>query len=128
MRFPRAFGFLSILAAAFIFADAKAQAAMDTPAKMVTLQMPATPEPARVTLDPKSTALVVLDYVEDICARQPNCKNKWGPAMTPFMERVRKAGLTVAYGTRAQNQTMWLKEIAPAAADIRRSEERRGGT
>src|ERR1043166_6127214 len=119
MRLPRAFGFLSILAVAFIFADAKAQAAMDTPAKTVTLQMPATPDPARVTLDPKTTALVVLDYVEDICSRQPNCKNKMVPAMTPFMERVRKAGLTVAYGTRAQNQTMWLKEVAPAAADIR---------
>lgn len=92
---------------------------MDTAAKMVTLQMPAIPEPARVTIDPKSTALVVLDYVEDICSRQPNCKNKMVPAMTPFMERVRKAGLTVAYGTRAQNQTMWLKEVAPAANDIR---------
>src|ERR1041385_8438178 len=119
MRFPRAFGFLSILAAAFIFADAKAQAAMDTPAKMVPLQIPAPPARARVTLDPKTPALVVLDYVEEICSRQPNCKNKVVPAMTPFMERVRKAGLTVAYGTRAQNQTMWLKEVAPAAADIR---------
>ena len=119
MRLPRAFGFLSILAVALFFGEAEAQPAMDTAAKTVTLQMPATPEPARVTLDPKSTALVVLDYVEDICARQPNCKNKMVPAMTPFMERVRKAGLTVAYGTRAQNQTMWLKEVAPAAADIR---------
>src|ERR1041384_386623 len=122
MTFPRAFGFLSILAVALFFGEAEAQPAMDTAAKTVTLQMPATPEPARVTLDPKSTALVVLDYVEDICARQPNCKNKMVPAMTPFMERVRKAGLTVAYGTRAQNQTMWLKEIAPAAADIRSEE------
>jgi isochorismate hydrolase len=119
MRFPRAFGFLSILAVALFFGEAKAQPAMDTAAKMVTLQMPATPDPARVTLDPKSTALIVLDYVEDICNRQPNCKNKMLPAMIPFMERVRKAGLTVAYGTRAQNQTKWLKEVAPAAGDIR---------
>ncbi|HEY1266778.1 MAG TPA: isochorismatase family protein [Candidatus Binatia bacterium] len=120
MRFPRAFGFLSILAVALFFGEAEgAQPAMDTAAKTVTLQMPAIPDPARVTLDPKSTALLVLDYVEDICSRQPNCKNKMVPAMTPFMERVRKAGLTVAYGTRAQNQTMWLKEVAPAAGDIR---------
>ena len=41
------------------------------------------------------------------------------PAMTPFMERVRKAGLTVAYGTREQNMTKWLKEVAPAAGDIK---------
>src|SRR6266508_3567830 len=74
--------------------------AAQAPAKMITLQMPATPDPARVTLDPKTTALIVLDYVEDICNNQVSCKTKMLPAMTPFMERVRKAGLTVAYGTR----------------------------
>ena len=42
-----------------------AQAQSNKP--MQTLQMPATPDPARVTLDPKTTALMVLDYVEDIC-------------------------------------------------------------
>jgi nicotinamidase-related amidase len=41
------------------------------------------------------------------------------PAMTPFMERVRKAGLTVAYGTREQNMSKWLKEVAPAPSDIK---------
>src|SRR5215216_7684679 len=70
---------------------------------MQTLQMPAMPDPARVTLNPRNTALVVLDYVEDICATQPKCKSQMLPAFTPFMERVRKAGLVVAYGTRAQN-------------------------
>jgi nicotinamidase-related amidase len=86
---------------------------------MMTLQMPATPEPARVTLDPKTTALMVLDYVEDICNSQPSCKGQMLPAMTPFMERVRKAGLVVAYGTREQNMTKWLKEVAPAPNDIK---------
>ena len=37
------------------------------------------------------------------------------PAMTPFMTGT-QAGLNVAYGTRAQNQTKWLKEVAPARA------------
>ena len=87
--------------------------------KMITLQMPATPDPARVTLDPKTTALMVLDYVEDICNNQASCKTQMLPAMTPFMEKVRKAGLTVAYGTRAQNMTKWLKEVAPGANDIK---------
>jgi nicotinamidase-related amidase len=41
------------------------------------------------------------------------------PAMIPFMERVRKAGLVVAYGTREQNMTKWLKEVAPAPNDIK---------
>jgi isochorismate hydrolase len=99
--------------------NAQAAAAERAPAKMITLQMPARPDPARVTLDPKTTALVVLDYVEDICNNQASCKTQMLPAVTPFMQRVRQAGLTVAYGTRAQNQTKWLKEVAPAAGDIR---------
>ena len=51
-------------------------AAQDThvPGKsMQTIQMPATPNPARINLDSKTTAVIVLDYVEDICGRQPNC-------------------------------------------------------
>jgi nicotinamidase-related amidase len=86
---------------------------------MQTLQMPAMPEPARVSLNAKTTALLVLDYVEDICATQPKCKSQMLPAMTPFMEKARKAGLTVAYGTRAQNMAHWLKEVAPAEGDIK---------
>jgi nicotinamidase-related amidase len=87
--------------------------------KTLTLQMPALPDPAKVTLKPATTALLVLDYVEDICATQPKCKGQMLPAMTPFMDRVRKAGMTVAYGTRQQNMTKWLPEVAPAAGDIK---------
>lgn len=86
---------------------------------MMTLQMPATPEPARVTLDPKTTALMVLDFVEDICAVQPSCRGQMVPAVVPFLDRVRKAGLPVAYGTRKQNMDHWLKEVAPAPGDIK---------
>src|SRR6185312_9855519 len=97
----------------------QAQAAERAPGKMMTLQMPATPDPVPVKLDPKTTALVVLDYVEDICNSQPSCKGKMLPAVTPFMERARKAGVTVAYGTRAQNMTKWLPQVAPAPGDIK---------
>jgi nicotinamidase-related amidase len=98
---------------------AQAQETARAAGKMMTLQMPATPDPAPVTLDPKTTALMVLDYVEPICSSQPTCKDKMLPAMTSFMERVRKAGLTVAYGTREQNMSKWLKEVAPAPGDIK---------
>ena len=83
------------------------------------LQMPATPDPARVPLDPKTTALIVLDYVDDICNRQPTCTGQMVPAVIPFMERVRKAGLLVAYGTRERNMSHWLKEVAPTPADLK---------
>ena len=99
--------------------------AQDTPASraaskpLVTLQMPTLPDPVRVTLNPATTALLVLDYVEPICNSQPKCKAEMLPAMAPFMTRVRQAGLVVAYGTREQNMSKWLPEVAPASGDIK---------
>lgn len=84
----------------------------------LTLQMPALPDPVRVTLDPATTALLVLDYVEPICGREPKCKEVMLPAMTPFMARIRKTGMVVAYGTREPNKSKWLPEVAPAPGDI----------
>src|SRR5215470_19247340 len=86
---------------------------------LLTLQMPALPDPVRVTLNPATTALLVLDYVEPICSSQPKCKSQMLPAMTPFMERARKASLIVAYGTREPNMSKWLPEVAPAPGDIK---------
>lgn len=85
----------------------------------MTLQMPATPEPARVTVDPKTTALIVLDFVESIRGTQAGCTGQMLPAATPFLERARKAGMLVAYGTRESNMNTWLKPVAPAAGDLR---------
>ena len=110
---------LSGLALALSCSMIESQAREAGSGKMITLQMPATPDPAPVKLDPKTTALVVLDYVEDICNNQASCKNKMLPAVTPFMQKVRQAGLTVAYGTRAQNMTKWLPQVAPKAGDIK---------
>ena len=58
------------LVLALLSAVAEAQPPNRPAPKMITLQMPATPDPAHVTLDPKTTALIVLDYVEDICNNQ----------------------------------------------------------
>jgi len=98
---------------------AQAQPANRPTGKMTTLQMPAIPDPVRVTLEPKTTALLVLDYAEDICNAQPKCKGGMLPAMTPFMAQARKAGLVVAYGTREQNMSKWLPEVAPTPGDIK---------
>jgi nicotinamidase-related amidase len=93
--------------------------AQTTGKPMMTLQMPALPEPAKIALKPATTALLVLDYVERICNSQPKCKGEMLPAVTPFMARARQAGVTVAYGTREANMTQWLPQVAPAAGDIK---------
>jgi nicotinamidase-related amidase len=93
--------------------------AQSTGKPMLTLQMPALPDPVPVALKPATTALLVLDYVETICNSQPKCKGEMLPAVTPFMARARKAGVVVAYGTREANMSKWLPEVAPAAGDIK---------
>ena len=87
--------------------------------KTMTLQMPALPEPAHVTLNPKTTALLVLDYVDPICISQAKCKNEMLPKAAALMQQARKAGVVVAYGTRARTMSKWLPEIAPMAGDIK---------
>ena len=99
--------------------------AQETPASRaaskstVTLQMPALPDPVPVTLNPKTTALLVFDYVEPICNSQPKCRDELLPAMTKFMARVRKAGMVVAYGTLEDNMSKWLPQVAPQSGDIK---------
>jgi nicotinamidase-related amidase len=88
-------------------------------APMQALRMPATPAPVAVTLDPNTTALLVLDLVDDICAAQPSCQGQMLPAMTPFMTKVREAGATIVYGTRAPRMDSWMPEIAPQAGDLK---------
>src|ERR1700729_127814 len=75
---------------------AQAQSAKPT----LTLQMPALPDPVRVVLNPATTGLLLLDYVDPICKSQPKCLGEMLPAAAAPMGRARKAGVVVAYGTR----------------------------
>jgi len=86
---------------------------------LLTLQMPASPDPVPVALDPATTALLIFDIVDPICTRQPNCKGKMVPAIASLLARARKAGVTVAYGTRAPTMSKWLPEVLPAPGDIK---------
>jgi nicotinamidase-related amidase len=86
---------------------------------MMTLQMPALPDPVRVVLSPATTAFLVLDYVDPICTSQPKCKGEMLPAAAALMERARKAGVVVAYGTRDRTMAKWLPEVAPQPGDIK---------
>jgi nicotinamidase-related amidase len=86
---------------------------------LLTLQMPSPPDPVPVVLDPRTTALLIFDVIEHICARQPATRERMVPAIAALLARARKAGVTVAYGTRAANMSTWLPEVSPAPGDIR---------
>ncbi|MGB6322513.1 MAG: isochorismatase family protein, partial [Xanthobacteraceae bacterium] len=85
----------------------------------LTLQMPPLPEPVPVAINPATAALLILDIVDPICTRQPNCTGKMVPAIASLLARARKAGVTVAYGTRAPTMSKWLPEVLPAPGDIK---------
>jgi nicotinamidase-related amidase len=84
----------------------------------VTLQVPPSPDPVPVALDPATTALLVFDVVDPICERFPICRTHMMPVIVALMARARQAGVTVAYGTRAHHKSHWLPEIAPQPGDI----------
>jgi nicotinamidase-related amidase len=98
---------------------AQAQTPQGAGKPMTTLQMPALPDPVRVVLSPATTGLLVLDYVDPICKNQPKCQGQMLPAAAALMERARKAGVVVAYGTRDRTMSKWLPEVAPGPGDIK---------
>jgi nicotinamidase-related amidase len=85
----------------------------------LTPQMPAPPDPVPVVLDPATTALLIFDIVDPICTRQPNCTDRMVPAISSLLAKARKAGVTIAYGTRAPTISKWLPEVLPASGDIK---------
>jgi nicotinamidase-related amidase len=85
----------------------------------LTLQMPAPPDPVAVALDPATTALLIFDIVDPICTRQPNCTGQMVPAISALLTRARKAGVTIAYGTRPPTMSKWLPEVLPMPGDIK---------
>ncbi len=84
---------------------------------MLTLQMPALPDPVRVILKPATTALLLFDVVEPICAKQPIGTEVMVPAIISLLARARNASVLVLYSTRAPNVSKWLPEVAPAPGE-----------
>jgi nicotinamidase-related amidase len=83
---------------------------------MTSVQMPASPAPVAVTLDPKSTAMLVADIVEQTCAKQPQCVTKMVPNIAALLARARKAGVYVVYSVPRAGAAI-LPEAAPAPGD-----------
>ena len=85
----------------------------------LTLQMPSPPDPVAVVLNPGTTALLIFDVIDHICAHRPNCKEQMVPAIAALLAQARKVGATIVYGTRAANMSTWLPEVSPAPGDIK---------
>ena len=80
-----------------------------------TVQAPNAPELKPVTIDPKVTALLILDIVKPICnaERTPRCVSSI-PKLQGLVNQARAKGVSVVYslGGRATPADIW-KEVAP---------------
>jgi len=76
---------------------------------------PAIPAPATVTLDAKTTALVVLDVINPTCSTRPACAASI-PALQALIKKARDANVPVVYTNTATTNAI-VPEIAPLASD-----------
>jgi nicotinamidase-related amidase len=85
---------LSALTAALLYAaPAPAQSIID---EWNSVKAPSAPELKSVTVDPKTTALLVLDLVKQICAPNPRCVAAL-PKVQLLLAAARSSGATVIY-------------------------------
>jgi len=77
---------------------------------------PALPAPVAVTLDAKSTALVVLDVINPTCSTRPACAASV-PALQALIKKARDASVPVVYTNTAATNAI-VPEVAPVAGDV----------
>jgi nicotinamidase-related amidase len=78
-------------------------------------QLPAAPAPVAVSLDPASTAVLVLDITTQTCSGQVHCTAML-PRIANLLAAARAAGALVLYSTPA-SQPPILPDVAPADGD-----------
>ena len=105
---------LAFLASAFLGLSANAQTVIQ---QWPAIRTPAPPELRRVTADPKTTALLLLDFMNQNCRPRPRCVASI-PAVRRLLEDARAKGATIVYSTIANTTTRDVREeLAPAPSE-----------
>ena len=80
-----------------------------------SVKAPAAPALKPVTADPKTTALLMLDFMNQNCGKRPRCVASI-PAMKKLLANARAAKATVVYSIIANSTTAdVIKDVAPQA-------------
>jgi len=78
---------------------------------------PAAPTLKPVTVDPKTTALLMLDFMNQNCGQRPRCVASI-PAMKKLLDAARAAKATVVYSLIANTTAAdVIKDVAPVAGE-----------
>lgn len=112
----RTFVAVAVMAAAAITWNAERADAGDIIADWNTVKTPTAPELKKVTVNPKDTALIVMDLQTNSCnkERRPRCLDTIAP-VSELMKRARAKGLPVIH-TMSSSGTLenLVKQVAPA--------------
>src|SRR6266404_6815196 len=106
---------LAITVGFFLWQGAVPASAQTIVDEWATVQAPKPPELKPVTLDPKTTALLVLDFVKQTCntERRPRCLTSV-PQVQALLKLVRDKGVFVVNSiTTAATPADILKDVAP---------------
>jgi nicotinamidase-related amidase len=108
-------GVLIAAVAAVIAAGAMPAQAGDAVADWTKVSAPAAPALKPVTVDPKTTALLMLDFMNQNCGKRPACVASI-PAMKKLLAAARAAKATVVYSIIANTTPAdVIKDVAPEA-------------
>jgi nicotinamidase-related amidase len=77
------------------------------------VKAPPAPELKQVTIDPKTTALLMLDFVTPNCSSRPRCMASL-PAVKKLLAEARSRGMVIAFATGPTGKRAdTLAEVAP---------------
>lgn len=82
-----------------------------------SVKAPPAPVLKDVTVDPKTTALLMLDFVPPTCGARPRCVASL-PALNKLLEAARSKGMLVVHSVTATTKAEEiLKDVAPRAGE-----------
>lgn len=106
---------LKLFAAAAVFLIASGAQAANIVDEWANVAAPPPPALKPVTVDPKTTALLMLDFMKQNCAQRPRCVASL-PAMKKLLESARAAKVSVVYSIIGNSTIVdVLPDVAPKA-------------
>ena len=112
----------AVVVAAFSLAAMPVHAT-DVTSEWATIQMPPPPALKAVTVDPKTTALLLLDFMTENCGQRPRCAAAV-PTLKSLHDKARAANMLIAY-TLPGGGKIIDQGIAPRAGEV--VEQKPGG-
>jgi nicotinamidase-related amidase len=117
-HFTRQLGCAAALAVTTAFGALPATAG-DITTEWTSVKLPPVPELKPVTVDPKTTALLVLDFMKANCGQRPRCVAVV-PSVKKLIDAARAHNMLIAYNLTGQNpkiEDMADPSLAPKAGD-----------